>query len=213
MSEEPLNKLLSISGPAISDAAVYLSSTIIDLAGLHANDLRGVLELRNGFYAFESALHVFTSSAHEQEIDLAAWNSDGLWREAYADLAANCLFFAEDIFGGQFCVKDGKVQVFDSETGSTEHFADTIDGWARKILDDYEVATGWPIANAWQRQNGALSAGKRLMPKIPFVLGGEYTIENLVQLDAVQAMRFRADLALQIRDLPDGAQIKLKIVD
>jgi hypothetical protein len=49
------------------------------------------------------------------------------------------------------------------------------------------------------------------MPKIPFVMGGEYNIENLWAGDAVQGMRFKGDMALQIRDVPDGGAVKLNI--
>jgi len=42
-------------------------------------------------------------------------------------------------------------------------------------------------------------------------MGGEYTIENLWAGDAVQGMRFKGDVALQIRDVPDGGAVKLKI--
>lgn len=37
-------------------------------------------------------------------------------------------FFAEDVFGGQFCIKDSKVYTFDPETGSLGYLADDIEG-------------------------------------------------------------------------------------
>jgi hypothetical protein len=45
---------------------------------------------------------------------------------------------------------------------------------------------------------------------VPFVLGGEFVLDNMYMADAVEGMRFRADIARQIKDLPDGAEIKLK---
>ena len=50
------------------------------------------------------------------------------------------------------------------------------------------------------------------MPKMPFVTGGEYAIQNLAAIEASRGMRFRGDLAVQIRDLPDGAQIRYSVV-
>ena len=58
-----------------------------------------------------------------------------------------------------------------------------------------------------------MPAGSSLVPAVPFVLGGEYSLGNLRLADAVSGMRARGNLARQIRDLPDGAQIEFKVVD
>ena len=58
-----------------------------------------------------------------------------------------CLFFAEDIFGTQFCIKSNKIYTFDPETGSIEYIADHIEGWAEIIMKDYNVLTGYPLAH------------------------------------------------------------------
>lgn len=67
------------------------------------------------------------------------------------------------------------------------------------------------MAREWQRKNGPLPEGKRLMPKIPFFVGGEYEIDNLWVGDASEGMRFKANMAMKTRTLPDGAKITLKI--
>ena len=102
---------------------------------------------------------------------------------------------------------------FDPETGDREYVADTIDRWAAIVLDDYEAQTLWPLAHEWQAVHGPLASGQRLVPKTPFVLGGEYVIDNLYAADAVEAMRFYGNLATQLHDLPDGAQVRLKVVE
>ena len=70
--------------------------------------------------------------------------------------------------------------------------------------------TGFPLAHDWQQVNGALRSRKRLLPKIPFILGGQFESNNLVAVDSVEGMRYRGEIWRQIRDLPDGAQIKLR---
>ena len=40
-----------------------------------------------------------------------------------------------------------------------------------------------------------------------------YTLDNLAAQDALEGMRFRAYLARQIRDLPDGAELQIEFVD
>ncbi|MGD9644213.1 MAG: hypothetical protein AB7U73_00785 [Pirellulales bacterium] len=42
-------------------------------------------------------------------------------------------------------------------------------------------------------------------------VGGDYVLENLYALDDVKGMRFRASIANQIRDLPDGTKIRFRI--
>jgi hypothetical protein len=173
--------------------------------------LRGVLGVCNGFYAFESALHVFPVGGDAMHMGLEHWNSPALWRFEYEDLAEGCWFFAEDVFGVQFCLKDEHIASFNPETGEVEPVADTLEEWAAKILKEYDCLTGYSLAHAWQQKNGALKPGMRLVPKVPFVLGGEFRVENLVVMDAVKGMRARGSLARQIRELPDGARIQYVI--
>jgi len=58
----------------------------------------------------------------------------------------------------------------------------------------------------------ALAMGSRLMPKIPFVLGGRYRVENLYSLGSASAMKSRGNLARQFKDLPDGAQVRFEVI-
>jgi len=77
-------------------------------------------------------------------------------------------------------------------------------------MADYPFRTGHPLARAWQAKNSPLRPGMRLLPKLLFVCGGQYEVENLYPLDDVQGMPFRASIANQIRDLPHGAEIVFK---
>jgi hypothetical protein len=208
-----LDKLLSNASPSLSEHEPEVSRELRSFGGALVDDLLRMLRERNGFYALESALHVFPTHSSQREIGLGDWNENDLWRNAYKGLADGCLFFAEDLFGGQFCIKDSKIYAFDSETGALDYLADDMESWAKAIISDYEVLTGYPLAHQWQKQNGELPAGKRLLPRMPFVAGGEFVLDNLYLADVVEGMRFRADIASQIKDLPDGAKIKFNVID
>lgn len=208
-----LDKLLSSACSSLSENAPFLSEQLLGLAGSLSDDLLSMLCKRNGFYALESALHVFPSHSDQQEVGLDKWNDDALWRNEYQGMTDGCLFFAEDIFGGQFCIRENKIYTFDPETGALDHLADDIEGWAKEIISDYEVLTGYSLAHQWQEHNGQIPANKRLLPKVPFVAGGEFALDNLYLNDAVEGMKFRAEIANQIKDLPDGAQIQFNAVD
>lgn len=213
MMSESLEKLLSAASSPLSSSPVVLDRSVLALDGSLLSELVELLKRRNGFYALESALHVFPSASVNGTIGLDGWNSEGLWRASYGGLASGCLFFAEDVFGGQFCIKDNHVYSFDPETGGLEPIADSMNAWAGVVVADYEVMTGYPLAHAWQKQHGRLPEGKRLVPKIPFVAGGKYELENLYLMDAVRGMQLRGELATQIKDLPDGAPIRFRIVE
>ncbi|ELS32848.1 MULTISPECIES: SMI1/KNR4 family protein [Pseudanabaena] len=206
-------KLVSIGSHPLGEELPYLSQTLLDFASSLADDLYNLLSKKNGFLAFESALHVFPAENSSLIMTLETWNSDNLWRNNYGTLVKNCLFFAEDIFGGQFCIFEDKIYSFDPETGTKEFVANNIEQWAKAILSDYNVLTGFPLAHEWQKKNGNLPIDKRLLPKIPFVVGGDFVVDNLYSVDSVQGMKIRADIAQQIKDLPDGAKINIRVVD
>jgi hypothetical protein len=208
-----VTKLAAIGGPPLGGPPGDIMSDLLSPQELHKSGLVKLLAQKNGFYAFEGALHVFPARADAGEMGIELWNSASSWRDEYHGLADGCFFFAEDVFGGQFCLYDGAVASFDPETGEKSFLAADVQGWVRKILDEYEVLTGQPLAHQWQRRHGPIPHGQRLVPKIPFVLGGEFSIDNLFVLDAVRAMRSRANMAVQIKDLPEGAEVVFKVVE
>lgn len=137
---ESLDKLLAIASPSICELAQ--PPQITELRSLLRAELESLLALRNGFYAFESALHLFPLEDCGPEIGLRRWNSPELWRHEYGGLLQGHFFFAEDVFGGQFSVSSDRVWMVDPETGGASEVADSLDGWAQRVLADYRVITG-----------------------------------------------------------------------
>lgn len=209
---ESIARLVAVAGSLISANA----PAPVDLfkgMGRIGVDLLSMLRAKNGFYALDSALHVFPATNDEQVVDVNTWNSPSLWRHAYGDLLDGYLFFAEDIFGQQYGLREGKIEFVDMETGQGEYFAHSLEEWAARILEEPELNTGYPLARDWQAKQGPIPAGHRLVPKMPFVCGGEFNLENLYLADAVQSLLFRGHLAVQIKDLPDGAKIDFVIIN
>src|SRR5215831_3621378 len=96
-----IQKLLSISSATLSQHCEGINFGQLGDYGPLGQQLDTLLHQCNGFYAFESALHVFPAAAHlenTKEIPLNRWNSFELWRFEYGDLADRMLFFAEDAF-------------------------------------------------------------------------------------------------------------------
>jgi hypothetical protein len=208
-SDDPLDRLVSLATAPLGAAP---TDALIESADWFNEGLSGLLSRANGFYAFEAALHVFPSGTSEH-MSIELWNDPDLWRCSYGKLSEGLVFFAEDIFGGQFVLTTDRIGTFDPETGSVAAIAADVREWAAVLLDDYETLTGYPLAHEWQRQYGALPEGKRLVPKMPFVTGGAFDVVNLYAADAVEGMRARGNLAMQINDLPDGTRIRYRIVE
>lgn len=206
-----MDKLLTNSTDQLSQIKPMIDENSRRLAGVLLDELMYLLVRKNGFYAFESALHVFSSNSCDLDVGVDCWNNSSLWRSEYDDMANGCLFFAEDLFGDQFCIKNNAVHKFDSETGSVEFISDNLFGWSDRIMSDYHTLTGYSVAHEWQARHGIIPIGSRLLPKIPFVAGGDYGLENLVVCDAVESMKYKASIARQIRSLPDGSKIRFEI--
>src|SRR3954471_7120400 len=207
-----LHKLLELGGaPFVAkhpDAAIESFDNIGDVGA----SIRDVLKQKNGFFCFEQALRFFPSRTVEASWGLADWNSPGLWKADYRGLADHVFCFAEEIFGRQFVACDGRIAIFEPETGDLEIVAASLEEWAAKMLLDYRRMTRWIFAHDWQRLHGRLASRHRLLAKTPFVLGGEYAIANLAELDSVRVMKALGNLAHQIHDLPNGSKIRFVIL-
>lgn len=206
-TEDSLAKLLDVSSDALIDASPSLTSSEREMAGALAQELIDMLERKNGFFAFEGALHCFSTKPVAGSVSLEEWNSASSWRSEYDDLASGCLFFAEDIFGVQFCIAENKIWSFDPETGERDWLADSLESWAGEVLTNYEILTGYAIAHAWQLKNGAIPSGVRLVPIRPFVLGGAFDLSNMRAEKSIDSMIRRARIAMKIRYLPDGSSV------
>lgn len=205
-----IDRLISIVGASLIDAKPTASPSCTSRFGQVGEELHDLLRRRNGFYAFVSALHVYPSGDDGSMLSLERWNDPALWTSEYGDTLADCLCFGQDVFGVQFCLRRSRVWSFNPETEEFTALATSLEEWAGLIINDRDYLTGYPLAQSWQERNGPLLPGYRLFPIVPFVLGGQYAIDNLMAGDAVQVMRLYASVARQIRGLPDGTTVDLK---
>ena len=201
--------LLAIAHRPLCDAAPRLPPSLLAAAGPLAAELVELLQARNGFYAFGPALHILPSQSSDRSWGLVDWNMPGLWKHEYADFVDPGLCFAEDVFGNQFSIKAGTVHHFAVETGTLKPVAASLAKWASIVLADDRKWTGWPFAQRWKEQHGAIPLHQRLHPVVPFVCGGSYGNDNLRPIDAAESMVSWGQFAQRARDLPDGARIKI----
>ena len=194
-----LARLLSVAGPALRPAEPALPAAL-------PAPLAPLWEQRNGWVAFWSALHVFPVGATAGGPDVMAVNA--VLGRAFGKLAAGHVAFGQDLFGVLMTWHEDHVCGFDPETAEHEPIARDLDGWATAVLAEPEELVGSAFAFDWQERHGPLEPGERLVPLLPFVLGGEYDDANLEPRDALRALRERAALARVIATLPDGAEVE-----
>lgn len=60
---------------------------------------------------------------------------------------------------------------------------------------------------------GKLESEQVYCLKLPAALGGQYDLSNMGIVKLKELIQLTGDLARQIKDLPDGAKVRLKIID
>jgi hypothetical protein len=85
-----------------------------------------------------------------------------------------------------------------------------------ELINDLEFLTDWNMTimvdEAIERL-GPLKEGYKFYLAIPGILNGEYTGENIKTAPFSEIIQLSGDLGKQIKDLPDGAEVELKVID
>jgi len=93
--------------------------------------------------------------------------------------------------------------------------ADSIDDYNKLIQDD-EFVNDWSMTimvDEATKMLGALKEGYKYYLVIPGILNGEYTGGNIKTAPFIEIIKWSGELAKQIKDLPDGAEVKLRVMD
>tara|TARA_B100001093_G_C26697183_1_gene957418 strand:- start:133 stop:765 length:633 start_codon:yes stop_codon:yes gene_type:complete len=208
-----LKKLISIGSSPLGDPYLMKRELPLNRSSTLHKELFEILSIKNGFYAFESALLFRPVLSSHGVLSIDAWNKSSLWRNTYQIPLKEMLFFAEDLFGGQFAICEDEIVSFDPETGEIETIADTFEGFAKEIMSDYDYFTGYSLAAAWQKSNGVIEPGVRLMPKQLFVLGGDFESSNLYKINDIKGMKSRGFFATKLAEVPEGGQVSFELID
>lgn len=170
-----------------------------------------ILALQNGFYAYKRGLHVFGACSEPPFHCLEAWNDPTGWVRDYGTSAEGLFFFAEDAFGDQFAWNGQRVVRFLAETGEREDFAEDVFGALERITKNAEVELGLGVLEGWIAAHGPMPEGVHLFPRTPLVTGGSLDPSEVVTIDPFENMRFKAHLACQIAEIPDGGKIEFVV--
>ena len=85
-----------------------------------------------------------------------------------------------------------------------------------ELSQDQRFLGDWNMTQLVQQARGRLGPlrpGFKYCLKIPGALGGEYGGDNLATISLGGLISASGHIAQQVKDLPDGAQVKLSIID
>jgi hypothetical protein len=176
-------------------------------------DHNSLLSLHNGLTAFDGGLRIFGIRPEALQT-LQEWNEQNGWRSAYKELIRDTLiFFAEDVFGNQFAFDDGSVIYFDVENGRATPFAKSFSEWLSIILEDPVDTLQLMLYKNWLAKGERLEPSEHLCPVHPFIVKADPPLKELYRVKSMEDMIYKGNFAYQIKDVPDGAQIKMRVTE
>ena len=176
------------------------------------SDLASLLKFVNGFIQFGGALNVRGVCQSPEWHSLRhAWDSsDALYRN-YRTVKKSDVPFAQSALGDQYLMRDKVVHRLDAECDEIESLDMNLRTFLEEVQGDpIAVLNLEPLEEYWG-QGGKLEPGQLLSVMPPFVLAKPDTKYSYRAIQSLDRMRFLADFAMQIRDLPDGAAISFKM--
>lgn len=96
-----------------------------------------------------------------------------------------------------------------------EVVASSIDAY-NKLINDDEFLHDWNMTvmvDEATKTLGALKKDYKYYMVIPGILDGEYTGDNIKMAPFVEIIKLSGELGKQIKGLPDGAKVELKVID
>ena len=108
----------------------------------------------------------------------------------------------------------GAVLHLDTGAGQFEEVARDAVDFQTALRDESqaEALLLLPVVRAFEQRHGPLGPGECLGFTTLPVFGGTYTAENRYRLSIAEHAAFTGNVHRQIRDLPEGAQVQVKIV-
>ena len=96
-----------------------------------------------------------------------------------------------------------------------EVVAESIDDY-NKLINEDEFLNDWNMTvmvNEATEMLGSLKEGYKYYLAIPGILNGEYKGTNIKTAPFVEIIKLSGNLGKQIKDLPEGAEVKLEVID
>ena len=191
------------TGPSFDDAAL-LNELPPELGALLLEE-NGFIAVRGGFHVRGVCLEPAWHSLR------AAWLGTESLSSLYPAVRRSDIPFAQDVIADQYLLRDGLVVRLSAETGELEPLNVGLNEFlARAASDPLEYLSLGPLV-AFEETGERLAPGQLVNVYPPFCVDTA-SERSYRAVPAEQQLRSMARLAKEIRDLPDGTQIEIKIV-
>lgn len=190
------------TGPPIDEPA------ILDLL---PGDLRGFLLRCNGYVAFHGGFHVRGACLAPTWHSLRhRWFGPEALQSHFAAVHHDDIPFGEDALGDQYLLRRGVVYRLAAETGELKSLEVDLQEFDIKVRENpVEYLSLGPLEE-FRATGGTLAPGQLLSVFPPFAVRESAAGVSYRAIPADERIRFLADFARQISDVPDGAQIELR---
>jgi len=195
---------LGFTGPPIDDADI-LDKLPAELVAL-LRERNGVVVLSGGFHLRGACT---TPGWHSLR---AAMEGPMALHRLFPEVKPTDVPFAEEACGDQFLLRDGVVHRLAAETGDIGSLELPLLPFLERVRDDGVATLNLEPLLAFLEAGHHLEPGQLLSVFPPFILTASEGGVTLKAVPAVERLLFLADLARQLHDLPDGAEITFKTV-
>jgi len=189
--------------PLDNNLFIRLSKEIVD------QEYFSFIKMRNGGFFCNYGIQ-FYSVSDKADFQSIFYLND-LIRNEYGSITSDMFFIGQDIFGNQFGMNKTGCYLFNIETGDIKFLAKYFDDLLEVIYHNLSYYSGMELIAEWVKRNNKFTASDRFTPKIPFVLGGDYTIDNIYSMNSILNIRYNANIAKQVHNIPDGTNFKIEI--
>src|SRR5262249_11965527 len=136
-----------------------------------------------------------------------AWHFTDLVPSAVLDTNAFGNLLVEDTSGRiwRICPEELSCEIVADSRADLEQLRRTAD-----FVQNWEMPRLVKLA---QSSLGTPGPGRCYCLKVPAVIGGAYAVDNLGTIALSELIDVSGDVAFQIKDLPDGTRVEVRIVD
>lgn len=177
------------------------------LLGELPDNLRAVVARPAGFILHNGAIHFRGCVSGPAWHSLReAWHGEHAFHHLYPDVQETDIPFAQDQLGDQYLLRGAEVFRLDAETGELSRFASDLEAFLSGIANDITEYLNVGL-------DRELQPGQLLHAYPPFCMAESGRGVSLRPVPADELIRFHADLASQLREVPEGGKVTFTVTE
>jgi len=197
------------------ERVTYIGSSFDDaeLFAMLPPDLSALLLEENGVVAYGGGFHVRGACREPAWHSLRrAWLGSECVATRYSSVHRSDIPFAEDALGDQFLLRDGIVHRLRSESGVVESLAVDLADFITNVQQaPIEYLSLEPLL-AFEETGCRLEPGQLLNVYPPYCAVHQGR-RSMRAISAAEQLAFLASFARQMREVPDGGQVRIRVSD